>query len=131
MIIRENKIIDQFPTPKHQQIWPPFWKLLAFNYDHRAVIIAGWSEAPSQSWRSIFDNRQCNYTKLEKSPFTKVVQWTVAYQQILRVRVRIPLKQIFKTLFYCYFLILFLLSFFSVVHIASKKFHVWKGPNMT
>ena len=24
MIIRENKIIDQFPTPKHQQIWLPF-----------------------------------------------------------------------------------------------------------
>ena len=47
MIIRENKIIDQFPTPKHQQVWLPFWKLLAFNA--RAVIIAGWSEAPSQS----------------------------------------------------------------------------------
>ena len=27
MIIRENKIIDQFPTPKHQQIC----------YNHRAV----------------------------------------------------------------------------------------------
>ena len=24
MIIRENRIIDQFPTPKHQQIWLPF-----------------------------------------------------------------------------------------------------------
>ena len=24
MIIRENKIIDQFPTPKHQQILLPF-----------------------------------------------------------------------------------------------------------
>ena len=24
MIIRENKSIDQFPTPKHQQIWLPF-----------------------------------------------------------------------------------------------------------
>ena len=23
-IIRENRIIDQFPTPKHQQIWLPF-----------------------------------------------------------------------------------------------------------
>ena len=31
MIIWENKIIDQFPTPKHQKIWLPFWKLLAFN----------------------------------------------------------------------------------------------------
>ena len=31
MIIQENKIIDQFPTPKHQNIWLPFWKLLAFN----------------------------------------------------------------------------------------------------
>ena len=30
MIIRENKIIDQFATPKHQKIWLPFWKLLAF-----------------------------------------------------------------------------------------------------
>ena len=24
MIIRENKVIDQFPTPKHQKIWLPF-----------------------------------------------------------------------------------------------------------
>ena len=24
MIIRENKIVDQFPTPKHQQILLPF-----------------------------------------------------------------------------------------------------------
>ena len=24
MIIRENKIIDRFPTPKHQNIWLPF-----------------------------------------------------------------------------------------------------------
>ena len=32
MIIRENKNIDQFPTPKHQQIWLPFLQLLAkFN----------------------------------------------------------------------------------------------------
>ena len=30
MIIPENKIIDQFPTPKHQQIWLLFWKRLAF-----------------------------------------------------------------------------------------------------
>ena len=30
MIIRKNKIIDQFPTPKHKEIWMPFWKLLAF-----------------------------------------------------------------------------------------------------
>ena len=30
-IIRENKSIDQFPTPKHQKIWLPFCKLLAFN----------------------------------------------------------------------------------------------------
>ena len=36
MIIRENRIIDQFPTPKHQQIWLPFWKLLAF----KAIITA-------------------------------------------------------------------------------------------
>ena len=28
MIIRENKIIDQFSSPKLQQIWLPFWKLL-------------------------------------------------------------------------------------------------------
>ena len=39
MIIRENKIIDQFPTPKHQKI-----------------------EAPSQSQRSIFDSHRWNYT---------------------------------------------------------------------
>ena len=38
MIIWENKIIDQFPTPKHQQIWLPFWKLLAFN----VTITARW-----------------------------------------------------------------------------------------
>ena len=38
MIIRENKIIDQFPTPKHQQIWLPFWKLLAFT----VIITAQW-----------------------------------------------------------------------------------------
>ena len=38
MIIRENKIIDQFPTPKHQKLWLPFWKLLAFN----AIITARW-----------------------------------------------------------------------------------------
>ena len=37
MIIWENKIIDQFPTLKHQQIWLLFWKLLAFN-----VIITAW-----------------------------------------------------------------------------------------
>ena len=24
MIIRENKIIDQFPTPKHEKLWLPF-----------------------------------------------------------------------------------------------------------
>ena len=42
MIIRENKIIDQFPTPKHQKIWLPFWELQAFNVtDQREVIIAG------------------------------------------------------------------------------------------
>ena len=43
MIIRENKFIDPFPTPKHQQIWLPFWKLQAFNViiNLRAVIIAG------------------------------------------------------------------------------------------
>ena len=38
MIIRENKIIDQFSTPKHQKIWPPFWKLLAFN----VIITTRW-----------------------------------------------------------------------------------------
>ena len=38
MIIRENKIIDQFPTPKHQRIWLPFWKLSAFN----VIITARW-----------------------------------------------------------------------------------------
>lgn len=27
MIIRENEIFDQNQTPKHQQIWLPFWKL--------------------------------------------------------------------------------------------------------
>ena len=37
MIIREKKIIDQFLTPKHQQIWLPFWKLLAFS-----VMITAW-----------------------------------------------------------------------------------------
>ena len=38
MIIREHKIIDQFPTPKHQQILLPFWKLLAFN----VIITVRW-----------------------------------------------------------------------------------------
>ena len=38
MIIRENKIIDQFSTPKHPKIWLPFWKLLAFN----VIITARW-----------------------------------------------------------------------------------------
>ena len=38
MILRENKIIDQFPTPKHQHIGLPFWKLLAFN----VIITARW-----------------------------------------------------------------------------------------
>ena len=38
MIIRENKIIDQFPTTKHQKNWLPFWKLLAFN----VIITARW-----------------------------------------------------------------------------------------
>ena len=38
MIIRENKSIDQFPTPKHKKIWLPFWKLLAFN----VIITARW-----------------------------------------------------------------------------------------
>ena len=38
MIIRENKIIDQFLTPTHQKIWLPFWKLLAFN----VIITARW-----------------------------------------------------------------------------------------
>ena len=38
MIIQENKIIDQFPTPKRQQIWLPIWKLLAFN----VIIPARW-----------------------------------------------------------------------------------------
>ena len=38
-IIRENKNIDQFPTPKHQQIWLPFLKLLAkFN----VIITLRW-----------------------------------------------------------------------------------------
>ena len=65
MIIQENKIIDQFPTPKHQQIWLPLWKLLAFN----VMTTVRWSqrddrsEDPSQSQRSIFDNHQCIYTK--------------------------------------------------------------------
>ena len=40
IIIRENKSIDQFPTPKHQKIWLPFWKLLAFN----VIITARWVE---------------------------------------------------------------------------------------
>ena len=48
MIIRENKMIDQFPTPKHQQIWLPLWKLLAFNVIITVrVIIGEESEAPS------------------------------------------------------------------------------------
>ena len=38
MIIQENEIIDQFPTPKHKKIWLPFWKLLAFNI----IITAQW-----------------------------------------------------------------------------------------
>ena len=38
MIIQENKIIDQFPTPKHKKICLPFWKLLAVN----AVITVWW-----------------------------------------------------------------------------------------
>ena len=38
VVIRENKIIDQFQTPKHQKIWLPFWKLLAFNF----IITARW-----------------------------------------------------------------------------------------
>ena len=38
MIIRENKIIHQFLTPKHQQICLPFWKLAAFN----VIITARW-----------------------------------------------------------------------------------------
>ena len=38
MIIRENKIIHQFLTPKHQQIFLPFWKLPAFN----VIITARW-----------------------------------------------------------------------------------------
>ena len=41
MIIRENKIIDQFPTPKHQQS--------GCRFENCAVIMAGWTEAPSQS----------------------------------------------------------------------------------
>ena len=50
MIIRENKIIDQFPTPKHQQNLAAILKTASFQcYNHRAVITAGWSEAPSQS----------------------------------------------------------------------------------
>ena len=78
MIIRENKIIGQFQEP----IKIKFDGLLSISdsetlknltailktvslqcYNHRAVIIAGKSEAPSQSQRSIFDNHQCNYTK--------------------------------------------------------------------
>ena len=48
MIIRENKMIDQFPTPKHQQIWLPLWKLLAFNVIITVrVIIGEEGEAPS------------------------------------------------------------------------------------
>ena len=47
MIIRENKIIDQFPTPKYQQIWLPFWKLLAFIIIITARRLGG--AAPSQS----------------------------------------------------------------------------------
>ena len=38
IIIRENKTIDQFPIPKHQQMWLPFWKLVAFN----VIITARW-----------------------------------------------------------------------------------------
>ena len=52
MIIRENRISDQFPTPKHQQIWLPFWRGKTASlqcYNDRAMIIVGWSEAPNQS----------------------------------------------------------------------------------
>ena len=38
MIIRENQIIDQFPTPKNKKIWLPFWKLLTFN----VIITSRW-----------------------------------------------------------------------------------------
>ena len=34
-------------------------------FNHRAVIIAGWGGAPSQSCCSTFDNYQCNHTKCD------------------------------------------------------------------
>ena len=43
-------------------------------YNHRAVIVAGWSEAPSmrRSQRSIFDNHQCNYTNSQIAAITRL-----------------------------------------------------------
>ena len=64
MIIWENKIIDQFPIPKTSKNLAAIFKTASLKcYNHHAVIIAGYCEAPSQSQRSIFDNHQCNYTK--------------------------------------------------------------------
>ena len=43
-------------------------------YNHRAVIVAGWSEAPSmrRSQRSIFDNHQCNYTNSQIAAISRL-----------------------------------------------------------
>ena len=42
MIIWENKIIDQFPTPKHKKKLAAILKTASLQcYNHRAVIIAG------------------------------------------------------------------------------------------
>ena len=48
MVIQENKIIDQFL--KTSTNLAAILKTANLHcYNHRAMIIAGWSEAPSQS----------------------------------------------------------------------------------
>ena len=50
MIIREKKIIEQFPTPKTSTNLAAILKTASLQCNnHRLVTIAGWSEVPSQS----------------------------------------------------------------------------------
>ena len=54
---------QKFATPKHPQIWPPFWKPKSvIAIITQRWFIAGENEVLDQPACAIFDNQQCSFT---------------------------------------------------------------------
>ena len=65
MIIRENKTKTKIYDSETSTNLAAILKTESRHcYNHQAVIIARESEVLDQSTRAIFDNHQCNFTKM-------------------------------------------------------------------